>query len=70
MERINTRKRNTINSLVFKVSWQLSYYLNVTDALIIPLIFMFLSCHKKAHDNKEFSQENSKPCESNYDPLS
>ena len=24
--------------------------------------FCFLSCHEKAHDNKEFSRENSKPC--------
>ena len=38
-----------------------SYYLNVTDLdlLIIPLIFIFLSCHEKAHDNKVFSRENS-----------
>ena len=39
-----------------------SYCLNVTDSLIIPVIFIFLSCHEKAHDNKEFSRENSKPC--------
>ena len=26
------------------------------------MIFCFLSCHEKAHDNKEFSCENSKPC--------
>ena len=25
------------------------------------MIFIFLSCRKKAHDNKEFSRENSKP---------
>ena len=31
-----------------------------SDALIIPLIFIFLSCHEKAHDYKEFSHENSK----------
>ena len=24
--------------------------------------FIFLSCREKAHDNKEFSCENSKPC--------
>ena len=24
--------------------------------------FIFLSCREKAHDNKEFSRENSKPC--------
>ena len=39
------------------------YYLNVTDLdlLIIPLIFIFPSCHEKAHDNKVFSRENSEP---------
>ena len=37
-----------------------SYYLNVKDPLIIPLI-IFLSCHEKVHDNKEFRHENSKP---------
>ena len=26
--------------------------------MIIPLIFIFLSCRKKAHDTKEFSHEN------------
>ena len=25
------------------------------------MIFIFLSCREKAHDNKEFSPENSKP---------
>ena len=38
------------------------YYQNVTDPLIIPLIFIFLLCREKAHDNKEFSHENSKSC--------
>ena len=61
MERASTRKRNTINSSVLKVLRQLSYYLNVTDPLIIPMIQIFLSCHEEAHDNKEFGQENSKP---------
>ena len=28
---------------------------------MIPMIFIFLSCHEKAHDNKEFICENSKP---------
>ena len=36
-------------------------YSNVTDPLIIPLIFFFLSCREKAHDKKEFSREDSKP---------
>ena len=26
------------------------------------MILIFLSCHEKAHDNKEISHENSKPC--------
>ena len=38
-----------------------SYYLDVTNPLIIPMIFIFLSCREKAHDNKEFCRENSKP---------
>ena len=29
------------------------------------MIFIFLSCREKAHDNKEFSRENS-----NHNPLS
>ena len=29
---------------------------------MIPLISIFLSSCQKAHDNKEFSHENSKPC--------
>ena len=28
------------------------------------MIFIFLSCREKAHDNKEFSHENSKPIKS------
>ena len=43
---------------MFKVLKPLSYYLNVTDPLIFLLIFSFLSCREKAHDNKEFSCEN------------
>ena len=35
------------------INFILLYYLDVTD---------FLSCHEKAHDNREFSRENSKPC--------
>ena len=54
MEKINTRKRNTINWSVFKVLGQLSYYLVVTDTLKIPLIFIFLSCFEKVRDNKHF----------------
>ena len=44
METNITRKRDTIN----------------TDALTVPLIFIFLFCCEKAHDNEEFSRENSK----------
>ena len=40
----------------------LPHYLNVADPLIIPMIFIFLSCREKAHDEKEFGRENSKPC--------
>ena len=28
---------------------------------MIPFIYIFLPCREKAHDNKEFSRENSKP---------
>ena len=31
---------------------------------MIPIIFIFLSCREKAHDNKGFSHENSRPRES------
>ena len=54
------KEQKQYNSL-FKILRSLSYYLNVTDPLIIPLIFVFLSCCEKAHDSKEFSRENSKP---------
>ena len=27
------------------------------------MIFIFLSCHEEAHDNKESCCENSKPCD-------
>ena len=54
MEKINRRKRNTINRSGFKVLGQLSYYLIVTDTLKIPLIFIFLSCFEKVRDNKHF----------------
>ena len=40
----------------------LTFYLNVTDALIIPLVLIFLSSHEKALVNKELSGEISKPC--------
>ena len=28
----------------------------------VSLIFIFLSCREKVHDNKEFSRKNSKSC--------
>ena len=34
---------------------------SILDTLIIPLNFIYLSCHEKAHDSKESSRENSKP---------
>ena len=43
---------------MFRVLRSLSYYLNVTDPLIIPMNFIFLSCREKVHDNKEFSGKN------------
>ena len=55
MEKISAKKEHNHHSLVFKVLRQLSNNLNVTDILIIPLIFFFLSCREKACDNKEFS---------------
>ena len=61
-ERINTTKTNTINIVhCSKCHYTLSYYLHVTNALIIPMIFNFLPCRGKAHDDKKFSRENSKP---------
>ena len=53
MGRISTKKMNLRVEITF-------IYLNVTNPLIIPLIFIFLSCREKAHDNRELSRENSK----------
>ena len=63
MERINTKKGTRSKQFSVQSVKMTSYYLNVTDPdpLIIPLIFIFLSCHENAHDNKVFSSENSKP---------
>ena len=57
---INTKKEHNQYISVFKVFKKLSYYLNLTDLLTIQLIFLFLSCYEKAHDNKAFPQENLK----------
>ena len=60
MERINTRKRNTAQFSVQSV--KITFMLFKSHRSIdIPIDF-FLSCHEKAHDNKEFSHENLKPC--------
>ena len=61
-------KRNTINIVTCSnnlpsqiyVRW-FSYYLNVTDPLINPLIFTSFCYCERVHDNKEFSHWNSKP---------
>ena len=42
-------------------SVKITFLLTVTDPLITPMLFIFLSCYEKAHDNKEFSLENPKP---------
>ena len=44
------KKEHNQHSSVFKV------------LTITPMIFIFLSCCEKAHDNNEFSHDNSKPC--------
>ena len=47
MERISARKRYQ-HSSVSKVLRLLSHYLNMADLLIIPMIFIFLSCRWKS----------------------
>ena len=42
---------NISNSLMKIVT--LLTYSSVTDPLIIPMIFVFLTCCQKAHDNKK-----------------
>ena len=60
-ERTNTKKKehnqHNKQNLV-----KIIYYFNITDALIIPMIFIFLPCREKAHDDEEFSRKNLKPC--------
>ena len=34
------------------------FYLNVTDPLTVPFIFIFLPCCEKAYDNNKFCHEN------------
>ena len=40
----------------------ITFIFYVTDLLIVPLIFIFLPCREKVHDNSEFFRENLKPC--------
>ena len=47
MELMNTRKRNTIN-----IVQSLKGYLNVTDSLVIPMAFIFLSWREKVRATK------------------
>ena len=55
MERVNKKKEHNQHCSVF----------NVLRRSIANSTEFFLSCHEKAHDNKEFRRENSKPrCES------
>ena len=63
IERVNTEKGRQSKQFSVQSIKIASFYLLVTDLdpLIIPLIFIFLSCHEKAHDKKVFSHENSKP---------
>ena len=42
-----------INNSSMKIVTLLTYYSSVTDLLIIPMIFVFLTCCQKAHDNKK-----------------
>ena len=63
METIDTRKMNASNIIQCSKCLRQLSHLNITDSLIFPLIFFFLSWREKAHDNKEFSHENSKPCD-------
>ena len=56
------KMKDNQHSSVSELLRKLSYYLIVTDPLIISMIFTFLSCHPNAHDNREFSRKNVKPC--------
>ena len=45
------KKHKVQQGSVFEMLRRLSYYLNVTDPLIIPIIFIFLSCGQKANNS-------------------
>ena len=47
------KKEHDLHSSVFYMLRWLSCNLTLTDPLIISFIFIFLSCHEKAHHNKE-----------------
>ena len=56
------KQRHNHHGSVFNVFREFSYYFNINDPLIIPLVFIFLSCCEKTHVNKELSRENLKTC--------
>ena len=59
----NQYKKGTRSQLFSLQSVKITFILfNCHRSLIIPLIFIFLSCGENTHDNKEFSHENAKPC--------
>ena len=55
------KEKGTQKSAMFSISAKINKINCQRDSLIIPMIFIFLSCLEKAHDNKEFSREYSKP---------
>ena len=57
MERIYTRKGTQSTVQCSNIQFYF-FYLNGTDPLIIPLVFIFLPCREKAHDSNEFCREN------------
>ena len=61
IDRINRKQGTQSKQFSVQSIKIISYYLNVTNLLIILLIFIFLSCREKAPDNKVFCHENSRP---------
>ena len=54
----NHYKKRTQSILLRVQSVKITFILlEVTDPLLIPLIFLYLSCREKANDSKEFSRE-------------
>ena len=61
VQRIN-KKRGTRTPLFSDQSVKITFTLfKCPRSIDNPTGFIFLSCRKKIHDNKEFSRENSKP---------